>query len=350
MNLKTTVGQAWIEVLAALQEASEAVVKRTIGDPAAEAVGHRFVSRLFASMRLFALEQDASRPSFVPVMSTQRKFFADNPDTTYHRTPVRADLSYRITGTRGSCEYLSFCVYAVSEEGTSIVSNLADSDLELDENGHFEIMVSVERPADAPNWMALAPGVRSLVARQYFLDRDTEIAPTYSIECITSSDQSVPPEMPYIGLRDSFSRAMKATLLAHDAWSKQPNQVSFESGAADVINLFPTPDNQYAGGWFALEPEHAVVVTVQPPDCRYWSVQLLSPWLESVDSDVGTAIINKRNAQLTGDNRIRFVIATTDPGEPNWLHPGQLQAGCFVFRWMQAEQAPAKPTCELIAL
>ncbi|MEM9270256.1 MAG: hypothetical protein AAGA78_15130, partial [Pseudomonadota bacterium] len=68
------------------------------------------------------------------------------------------------------------------------------------------------------------------------------------------------------------------------------------ASAADVINLFPTPDNQYAGGWFTLESGQALVVTVQAPDCRYWSVHLLSPWLESIDPPEGTAIINKRKA------------------------------------------------------
>ena len=153
---------AWSQVLDYMKEAGEEISKRTQGDPIAEAEGCRFLSRLFSSMRLFLLEQNPMRPDFVPVMTPARKFFADNPDTLYHRAPLRDDLTYRVTGLRGTCAYLSFCVYAIVDGRTQIVSDLSDKDLKTNDDGSFEIELSPERNSDASNWMKLDTGVRSL--------------------------------------------------------------------------------------------------------------------------------------------------------------------------------------------
>ena len=343
--------KSWSLLTDCLAEAGNEIAARCEGDKRAEAEGCRFVSRLFASMRLFLLEQDPRKPDFVPVMSPHRKFFADNPDTLYHRAPIRHDLTYRVTGNRGTCAYLSFCAYAVSDKGTRIVSDLSDDRLETDENGDFEIVLSSERPPGVKNWMAMDPEIRSLVTRQYFLDRTTETKASYEIEvCDSGVGSGREPNLTarIVALRDSFRRSMAATLKAGDAWMQKPNAISFESNAEGVVDLFPTPDNQYAGGWFQLEPGEVLVVEIEPPDCRYWSVHLLSRWLESLDGEDGPISINKSQAILSADGTACFVIGGPDSDAPNRLDTGGRPGGFFVFRWMQCEDPPPPPKCEVV--
>ncbi len=346
--------EAWSEVLDYLDVAGHEISQRVSGDPAAEAEGCRFLSRLFASMRLFLLEQDPQHPDFVPVMTPTRKFFADNPDTLYHRSPVREDLVYRVTGNVGRCTYLSFCVYAVGEKGTRIVSDLPDGELKTNADGDFEIVLSAEEPkVSASNWMKLEPGVRSLVTRQYYLDRARETPARYEIACVGSrgSAPTAPPAgQQFRMLRDTLERAVKATLRAGDAWSAKPNTISFASDAQGVADLFPTPDNQYTGGWFRLDPEEALVLTIEPPDCRYWNVHLLTRWLESLDGRRACVSFNKSQTVLQKDGTARFIIAARDPGLPNWLDTGGRAEGCFAFRWLQAETTPPTPRCERVLL
>lgn len=352
-NMKTP-SRAWRGVLDFMGEATEAVVERCHGDPAMEAEGCRFLGRLWASMRLFLVEQDPERPNFVPVMTSARKFFADNPDTLYHRSPLRGDLAYRVTGQRGSCAYLSFCVYAAGPEGARIVSDLSDKALVTDAEGRFEIVLSAERDEAAANWMALEEGVRSLVVRQYTMDREEEIPATYDITCLRADGQGARElsAEPFLALRETLRRAVNATLKAGDAWSREANVISFSSDAAGVVDLFPTPDNQYTGGWFDLKEEEALVLTLSPPECRYWNVHLMSRWLESFEISGGPVCLNKAQVELDAEGQARFVIAHEDPGRSpfNWLDTGGRHHGFFAFRWLQAERSPDSPKCEVVKL
>ena len=49
-------------------------------------------------------------------------------------------------------------------------------------------------------------------------------------------------------------------------------------GAADT-----TPDNLYMIGTFRLAPDEALVLDLEPPDTRYWSVTLENIWHECID-------------------------------------------------------------------
>ena len=232
------------------------------------------------------------------------------------------------------------------------MSDLSDRDLKIDEDGRFQIELSPERDSDATNWMKLDTGVRSLVVRQYYLDREREQPADYAIECLNPPANPVAPSpetaaLPLQLLLGTMQRAVKATLDASDAWSRKPNTISFDSDAGGLADLFPTPDNQYTGGWFDLNENDALVLTLQPPDCRYWNVHLLTPWLESFDARCGVSCLNMAQAVSESDGSVRFTIAHRDPGTPNWLETGGRRTGCFAFRWLQAGTLPPPPTCEL---
>ena len=138
---------AWARVTAQLAEAGARIEALTEGrDPVERAEGYRFLTRVLSAMIDFSIEADGERPAFVRVMTPTRKFYGDCPDTMYHRATLRSGLGYRISGQRGGCIYLAFCVYGLRGKRNAILANVSDAELVFEPDGSFEIILSAERP------------------------------------------------------------------------------------------------------------------------------------------------------------------------------------------------------------
>ena len=221
--------KTWTRVTTQLAKAGARVEALTEGrDPVERAEGYRFLTRVLSAMIDFIIEADGERPAFVRVMTPTRKFYGDCPDTMYHRATLSQGMGYRITGTRGGCIYLAFCVYGLRGKRHAILANVSDAELVFAEDGSFEIILSAERPDGAANWLQLEPAAATLVTRQYFADWETETPARFNIE------------------------------------------------ADGLASLFATPDNQCVVGWYQLAEDEALVMSGRAPTCRYWGVQLWS--------------------------------------------------------------------------
>ena len=126
------------------------------------------------------LEGDAERPAFVRLVSPTRKMMGDNPDALYHFARLRGDRRYRVSGRRGSEDYLSFTVHGRAEDGRlgaaaePPLADVNDRGLETDAEGRFEITLSAE---EAPgNWIPLAPNAASLIVRHYWENAESVAA------------------------------------------------------------------------------------------------------------------------------------------------------------------------------
>ncbi|MDP6796187.1 MAG: hypothetical protein QGG00_12430, partial [Verrucomicrobiota bacterium] len=161
----------WSTLTSQLINAAKQIDTLTEGrDPSERAEGYRFLTRILVAMTEFQVEQDANAPSLLQVMSPIRKFFVDNPDTLYHRATLNPALRYRIQGRRGEELYLAFCLYGMRGRSNIILSNICDAEMEIDDDGEFELVLSAERPDGARNWVRLDSIARTLVTRQYFTD------------------------------------------------------------------------------------------------------------------------------------------------------------------------------------
>lgn len=347
--------ETWRGIEQSLASAAEQIYARTRDNSKDCAEGLRFITRLFDGMREAALEQNAGDPSFVKIMSRSRKYFADCPDTDYHRAVVNGNWAYRITGNRGSCTFLSFCVYALTAQGNRIVSNLSDKDMVFADDGQYEILLEPENNSpilDKPagNRLALRAGVCTLVVRQYFLDRNSEQQASFAIAPLTeipnNSDDG--NDINFVKLMRSFNNGFNATLTVTDRWIAEPNTISISSAAAEVADLFPTPDNYYMGGWYELAENEVLELRFMPPQCRYWSVHLMSRWLESIYEPHGRQIINKRDAKLEPSGEAVITIAPHLRNDMNCLSSDGRSKGFFIFRWMQAPNLPTDPACRVI--
>ena len=331
--------KAWATLTAQLTNAAGQVDALSEGrDPSERAEGYRFLMRILVAMTEFQVEQEADAPSLVQIMSPIRKFFVDNPDTLYHRATLNPALRYRIHGQRGEELYLAFCLYGLRGRSNSILANLCDDEMEFDHNGRFELVLSAEQPDGVRNWVQLDNIARTLVTRQYFTDIRQKPA-ELNIELL---DNIAPPPAPTVKgvthrlrtLSQSVSRTFKSTQLASEAWMKQPNTVGINSTVEGLNSLFPTPDNEYVGGWYKLEEDEVLVMEGRAPECRYWSVQLCSRWLESRDFVNRQIILNHSQVKLETDGSFRIVVAHRDLDEPNQLDTAGHREGGVIFRWL----------------
>ena len=179
--------QAWDELLGALKQAGETVtgpIGATSGRERAE--GFRNVTRVLSVALEQILEKgDRARPVFTRWINPYRKLLGDNPGTYYDSALIDPRCTYCIRGRRGAPTYLGFCVYGTGETGDRrIVGNIDDSEMRFEDDGSFELFLSAELPANAKNWIELAPDAADVLVRQYFLNPGKQEVATYEIEAV----------------------------------------------------------------------------------------------------------------------------------------------------------------------
>jgi hypothetical protein len=82
-----------------------------------------------------------------------------------------------------------------------------------------------------------------------------------------------------------------------------------------------------------LRPDEALIIDSEVPRAKYWSLQLMSPFWDTLDFNCHQSGLNGHQMQIDADNRFRCVLSFDDPGVPNWLDPLQLPQGQCLFRW-----------------
>jgi len=348
---KTQIKSAWQELIAALEKAGELVTGPSgSANPLDTVEGYRHILRLLSFASDFYLEfEDRSHPRFFRVATPTRKQFGDNPDVFYDSTRIDGSKSYRIYGTRGTVEYLAFCVYRRSR-GNRILANLSDRDFEIRPDGTFEIILSPDKHPG--NWIQLDSAADEVVVRQYFLDQKNEIPATYQIELLTAPPKSEPLSEALLAtsiksMSQFLPSAVSRTLSFVSEIKKYTNRFLNADEIANVDVFSPTPDNKYTATWYEIKPDEALIIEVKPPRSRYWSVMLFNLWFESLNYLHHPVSINSSQALLEPDGIFRVVVADQDPNTPNWLDTAGHLSGMIFFRWLQCEDNPV-PTCKLV--
>src|SRR5262245_46576583 len=131
---------------------------------------------------------DPQHPDWLPF---ENPVFAQqpNPDTIYLVAPMRGDLTYRVSGNRGTCHALLF----TTQHGlTGDLPNFHDyksdksinaKDLKIDPDGEMEIIFSAKRPEGyTGNWAPLQPDTNGLMLRFVSQDWARERDPQMAIE------------------------------------------------------------------------------------------------------------------------------------------------------------------------
>jgi hypothetical protein len=327
------------------------------------AAGHRFLMHaLGAGLDMF-FDADAAQPQFRRTLWSGRKVFGDSPDTIYYYTVVDPARSYRIRGNIAGAVYTSFSVEGGSIDErfppTRIVAALNDSEFDIDADGNYEIIASVE--PQPRNWLKLESDAGAVATRHYF-ERSSAIANDpllhipLSIELLDGAP--VPASTPQTVARDlrrigHFVRGLTLDMAANTGpkppfMSTVPNQFNPPAGlqagrygATDIVNMMAP---------YALQPDQALIIEGRIPPCRFANFMLWNRFLQTYDYANYSVALNRQQLTLEADGSFRIVIAHQNPGVPNWLDTTGATFGLIYVRYILPTEQPTELLTRVVPL
>jgi hypothetical protein len=349
-------GATWEQFCEALKAAGAAVLRPET--PASEldrAEGWRYLTRLTRVGLEMMLEfGDPDFPVFYQASNTTIKIGADNPDNVYWNATIAGDRDYRLRGQRGTVRYLSFGTkanrYAV--DGTMASTGELDArDLKVRSDGSFEIIVSRTRQGE--NWLPSAPDSSMVLVRNTILDRATETPALISIERLGGPAKPVPLSAARVERAlQSTAAFVRGTANTFADWVRdfqaKPNQLAtVEQGM--FFKAGGDPNIFYLHGYWKLQPDEALVIEAQPPQCEFWNFQLDNYWMESLDYRYAPVWVNSHTAKYNADGSVTLTIARENRNFSNWIDTDGHTVGSMLLRWVRASSHPV-PRCRVVKL
>jgi hypothetical protein len=292
--------------------------------------------------------QDAEHPQFISFLNPIIKLAAPNPDYMYFHAHVDGAGTYRVTGNRGTAlfahvSYVAGIIGEADQPGPA-VGHFDLDELDIAEDGTFEVILSGERPAGhAGNWRRLDPGATAVSIRQASYDWIGESDGRYAIERLDKRPAGRPMRSEEIAYRlDRLTgypvRLLKVFLgFVASLQSKPVNTLEMNKWAA--IGGLVT--QQYYEGRYAIRADEALIIETEIPEkARYWSILLADNLFNTVDWVNCQSSLNGFQAQLDTDGKFRAVLSVADPGVPNWLDPAGRLSGVIQGRWNECSSSP----------
>jgi hypothetical protein len=326
-------------------------------DPAYRADVYRQTMTSLSYSYFMYFHADAEHPDWAPLWNPVYTL-QPNPDDIYVQSPIRGDLTYRVSGNRGTCKILSFTTQAALS-GTVDEMPRPNGHNELDTNDlgiglgeDFEIIFSVERPAGyTGHWAPIAPEARGMYTRYRMYDWLTEVDPVLSIECL----DPVPPK-PRLTPEEILHRIQE---MAKFPARKTKLYYAMQNGVMDRVGWNVFEPIRMAGAlvkqtyWpanFQFDADEALIIETEIPErAPYWNIQLNDPYFNALEYVYRLSSTNGAMAKLSSDGKFRAVISLTDPGVPNWLDPAGYTEGGIYGRWYDCDSEPL-PTITRVKL
>jgi hypothetical protein len=315
--------------------------------------GLRVLARVTALCSELSLDVDAQAPWFFAMSTEARLIGGVNPDGEYPLAMIDGHYRYRVRGRRGTTAYLGFQVLAgVGLTPRRMAAYVSDRDFEVSDDGTFSFVLAVDEPTAAElagdAWVAIPEDASAVLVREYIGDRATETSADIAIEPL---DRPAVPPRPTdaviaeqltsmawtIAKLTTLHRTIKPELL--DTPNVLVTAEAAQLGAADT-----RPDNLYMIGTFRLAPDEALVIELDPPDTRYWSVTLENIWHECIDPRRRRSSLTNAAAVADADGKVRIVAAATDPKVRNWIDTGGRHRGFVTVRWLDNPDPPSVTT------
>lgn len=353
-NQRIVSGKAWEEFCDTLKAAGAAMVfPGTPKDPFNQAEGYRYLTRLTrAGLMAFVEYADPNAPVLHRVADEVTKLGADSPDNYYQTAALDGNFDYLIRGKRNTVTYLGFGTQVghYGQGGGMPPSGYIEADeIEMDTDGNFELTLS-STPHEK-NWLPMQPDTGTLIVRQTFSDRQTEIPADLTISRINCEDaERSPSNLTAKRLDDGLRSASTLVAGASLLFAKWVNDFQKHS---NQLPMFDPDRSNDAGGdpniiyyhsHWNLADDEALVIEVTPPECEFWNFQLSNYWMESLDYRFHNIHTNNHLAHYESDGSVRIIVAHQDPHKPNWLNTTGHTSGTMCFRWVRAEDHPQPQT------
>lgn len=96
----------------------------------------------------------------------------------------------------------------------------------------------------------------------------------------------------------------------------------------------------YDNNGYAIAPGEVLLLEFDVPDARYWSFQLQSNAMVSMDYANHQTSLNCHQIKVDRDGKARIVLAHEDPGIANWLDVCGRTTGLLIWRWVWTSDNP----------
>lgn len=291
---------------------------------------------------------DAEHPDWAPLYNPVFNL-QPNPDDIYIMSPIRGDLTYRVSGNRGTCRILSFTTQKVMS-GTvdrmpqpSGQQEVDQDDLGLEPGQDFEVIFSAERPAGyAGKWARIDPEAGAMLVRYRMYDWANEVDPQLSIECL--NEVPLKPRLDKDEIIRRIGEIAKFSERRNRLFYGIQNAVKDNVGwnAFEPVRMAGALQKQiYWPACYQLEADEALIIETDLPERRpYWNIQLNDPYFNATEYVYRLSSTNGHFARVSSDGRLRAVIALEDPGVPNWLDPAGYLEGGIYGRWYNCDTNP----------
>jgi hypothetical protein len=296
----------------------------------------------------YALVEDPSHPQAMWVSNQPHDwrgvkvpgsgYGIDNPDNFYRWIAVDGESRYEISGKRtgsGPAQE-SFTLYseipgmgAQNREGSPVVGALMDKDITFAGDGTFTIAVDSDATPSGAGHLRTKPGVKLMIVRDTLTDWTTQFPNRLTIRRISG-----PPEERARTdgeLADRAAAILKATAPFWLAYFDQ----TFKKPANTLEAPFARAGGWgfASGGWFQLEDDEALVVTLKTLGASYLGFQTADVWGVAPDYVHFTSSLSAAQAKPNADGTYTYVLSPKDPKVWNWLDTEGLGAGLFTVRW-----------------
>ena len=342
-------GASWDDFCDGLKEAGQLVfADKAPANPFDRAEGYRYLARMLrAGLESFLESGDSAFPELRCPVHETIKMGADNPDNHYQSAPINPEYNYRITGIRGTVDYLGFgtVINRYSSGGGMKTDGFLDSmDMDIAEDGSLEIIVSQkEQPG---NWLRMGPETNAINVRQTFQDRRNETRADIRIERIGAEHERPDPLSP-----EKLDKALQGTIQflknttgLFEGWAEgflpTMNQVA-PADQAFCQAIGGDPNIYYFhSAWELADDEALVVEAPSIPECQTWNFVLQNWWMESLDYRYHKIHFNKHSADYEPDGSVKIVVSHQQPHQSNWVETAGHNRGTLCWRWIGATEHP----------
>jgi hypothetical protein len=333
-------GAAWDEFADAIKQLGHDMLSSEFAvDETERAAGYRYLMALVLKQLQRVLYRcDPELPAFTRGGDDIIKVGLDNPDgINSWGARIRDDLTYRIYGRAGGERFVQF----VQSSPAASPSSHFLHEFKVQDDGRYEIILSKE--PHPGNWMPMMPGAEEIYTRRIQYDWDNEGYTEIYIERPGVSGVPACLQTPEPNQVAAELRAL-AQIMGSEFEYWQEYVRAFRREGDNVI-----PEHQPLAsghqtvrqtpkGFFVLEPDQAMLVTLEDPGGLFWSVAVGDTWFRSIDPSHRQSSLNGFQARPDDDGLYRFVLAHKDPGIANWLDIGGHCRGNLTVRYVAVER------------
>jgi hypothetical protein len=346
-------GLAWEKLVDELRPLGDAmrarVSERLRGNPQIMAESMRLLLAGLARASSDALVGDRRHPMFVPELNIAQNIFQPNADTIYKSAIIEKGGSYLLRGDRGTVRMIILAQMGPDTLRTGqhspLLGQVDFDDLDIGEDGSFELVVSPERPAGyTGNWAELNPQCEKFMVRIVSCDWGAEREPRFGIARLDIDDAKGRPTAGQLQAAfDEMPLIARVCALAFPTHVEELRNEGYLNKLKifDVSQMSGLKGQFYYEGAYELAEDEALISEVPVPQSyRYWSIILTNELYETTDWYNNQASLNDAQGIVDPDGVFRTVISARDPGVHNWLDTSGYESGAIQGRWFEASEKP----------